>query len=273
MAIPAGKAPILESVSAAIGLWRAALPRVWPYALAGGLLIVGLDLASAGQPGAGLVLQLLSVAAMAFVYNLQLELALENAPRAWGARLASWARLFAAMAIIGFFLMLFFFVLLIPGMGILTNAAGVTPAQMEALGDDPAAMMQFAQTLVQEHWQVALALTIFYGAVWLLVTSRLYVAAPASVAETRIRTFETWPWTKDNMLRICAMRIVLLGPILVVTWILLTGLVSVLGADQMREPGVAFVARGAMQVFSLLVASGLEAALSAYLYKGLRPSQ
>jgi hypothetical protein len=141
--------------------------------------------------------------------------------------------------------------------------------------------MRLAEQMLREHWAPMLALGLLYAAIWMFLTSRLYLAAPASVADGRVRTFETWPWTKGQALRISAARLLLLLPTWAALTVLQAGLSAALGAtafspsamqELMTNAPLRYLALLApMQIVSLLVFSGLEAALSAYLYKGLKP--
>jgi hypothetical protein len=120
-----------------------------------------------------------------------------------------------------------------------------------------------------------------FAAAWLALSSRLYLAAPATVADARLRTFETWGWTKDNMLRICAARLLLLIP----AWLVVTAAQSLIAAavgfsqlDPLAgarvleaDPARFLIYFIPAEILSLLVTLALEAALSSYLYKGMRP--
>ena len=140
-------------------------------------------------------------------------------------------------------------------------------------------MLEFAEA----NPGALLAVTLFYCAVWLLLTSRLYLAAPASVEQGRILTFETWAWTKGSMLRITAARLMLLLPANILAFAIgyLAG--RVVGVDAMNSGAMAETASSnpAGYLFYVLVAtfitfvlySSLEAGLSSYIYRGLKPPE
>jgi hypothetical protein len=128
----------------------------------------------------------------------------------------------------------------------------------------------------------AIALTLlFFGAVWMYLTSRLYLAAPATAEQGRVLTFETWKWTKGATLRIIAARLMLLAP----AYVLVTALAYVVGGlfgiDAFDPASLAAAAQGNVVLFLIYVAlrafatlalySSLEAGLSSYLYRGLKP--
>jgi hypothetical protein len=121
----------------------------------------------------------------------------------------------------------------------------------------------------------------FYFLVWLLLTSRLYLAAPASIDAGRILTFETWNWTKGAVLRITWARFMLLVPAYVLMFALTTLLGRLFGFNVLDGASmqaalstnpigiIVFEFVSSFIVLGLYVP--LEAGLSAYLYKGLKP--
>ncbi len=284
MPTPAGDVPILESVAAAWRGWRAGLPRAWPYAVGGALLLSGFAFAAqraGANMGVGFLLDLAAMIVIAGVYAAQLHGPLGVAADA-RRRGADALRVLASMGVAAFFMFIVMLVALLPGSIVFGVAIGEEGgALIESVQGDPAATMAAAQQLASQHWPVLALLIGVYTFVWLALTSRLYLAAPASVAEERIRTFETWAWTKGNMLRIMAARVIALAPV----WIVLQGLqalaMSALGANPLdpqsfaaliaREPLRYLSVIAPMHALTLLALYGLEAALSAYLYKGLKP--
>ena len=138
------------------------------------------------------------------------------------------------------------------------------------------------ERIASENPLMLLGFCLFYGLVWLALTSRLFLAAPASVDNKRILTFETWAWTKGNLLRIIGARIILLLPAYVLVSALSYILALALGVNMMDPTSIAsFAERNAMLYGLLAFVSGfvqiglyrsLEAGLSAYLYRGLKPA-
>lgn len=277
----AGKVPIRESVGAALRYVREHARFIGAVALAGAAAIAALSYAEAVAPALGPPINLAALAISAGVYA-----ALTGAVLGVGGgqRLApDGLRVLAAMVAVGFFLCIVFIVLLIPGVFVLgmVYAPHYGP-ELQAVGQDQAAAMALLTRIAQEQPGPLLAMFLFYGAVWLALTSRLYLAAPASIENRRILTFETWSWTKGNMLRIVAARLMLLAPayVLVSAVTLLAGLA--LGADVLSPEGLSAYARAnpagfvtytlLSSGFSIALYLSLEAGLSAYLYRGLKPN-
>jgi hypothetical protein len=186
------------------------------------------------------------------------------------------------MTMIGFFLLLVF---LVGGMAAdMALGAVMEPyaEQLNAAKQDQAATMAAALKFAQDYPALLAFLTLLFAALWLFLTSRLYLTAPATVADERVRTFETWSWTKDNMLRICAARLLLLFP----AWLVVSAAQALIGAafgfsrlDPFAgarvleaDPGRFLLYLIPAEILSVLVYLALEAALSSYLYKGMRPA-
>ncbi|MGE0740834.1 MAG: hypothetical protein AB7O98_05775 [Hyphomonadaceae bacterium] len=195
-----------------------------------------------------------------------------------GALPADTGRVFGAVAIVGFFFTLVAFMVAYVAMSVL-----IAPYAEEAKAavDNQDAMTALLQRAVSEQPGVLFWSAIAGGAVLLLLTSRLYLAAPASVESGRIRVFESWRWTKGNLWRIVWARLALLAPALVFAGALqsLLGIVVGVGADNPlamaeRAAGnpfgfVAFYAGAHFLQISIYTA--LEAGLSVNLYRALKP--
>jgi hypothetical protein len=191
---------------------------------------------------------------------------------------ADGARVFAAMAVIGFFLTIIFIMLTFVAMSIL-----IAPfeAEVKAAGEDQAALMEIMNRAV-EGQPGTLAWTIVAGAVIVfLLTSRFYLAAPACVDQKRIVVFESWKWTRGNLLRIIGARLMLFIPALILVGALQSLVALAIGAPG-GDPGAlagyaaatpagfaAFYA--AASFLQIAIYSALEAGLSANLYKSLKP--
>jgi hypothetical protein len=202
------------------------------------------------------------------------------ARRRW---LVDGARVWAAMAVVGFFLFIAFFALSLPVSMVLFAGplARYAPA-LQAAGNDSAAVMAIFVRFANENpGPVLIAMLVFF-VVWMALTSRLYLAAPATVDRQRIQTFETWSWTRGLTLKIVGARLMLLAPAYVLSAALghLIGralgvntlnLAAAAAAAESNPTGfIAYVLVAGFIAFALY--SSLEAALSAYLYKALRPS-
>lgn len=192
-------------------------------------------------------------------------------------------RVWSAMAVVAFFLFIVMIVLGIPGVIVFAILIGPRyGAELQQVSGDQAATAALMGRILTENPGMILAFLIFYGVLWLALTSRLYLSAPASVDANRVLTFETWSWTRGNMWRIVGARLMLLFP----AYVLVTG-VSVLFANaiglNITDPAAALAfahANTPLYAVYLLISgflqlalfSALEAGLSAYLYRGLKPT-
>jgi hypothetical protein len=191
-------------------------------------------------------------------------------------------RVWAAMAVVAFFLLIVFVVLGIPG--IIVFAIVIAPrygAELQQVSGDQAATLALMQRIVAENPGMILAFLLFYGVLWLALTSRLYLSAPASIDAGRILTFETWSWTRGNMWRIVGARLLLLAPAYVIAAGASFLFAGAIGLNVNDPSSVAAFAREQMPLFlvfslvseflRLALYLALEAGLSAYLYRGLKP--
>lgn len=281
-----GRVPVRESIGAAVRMWREQAGFVLILAVVGALAQTALAMgvqALAANMGAGFLLQVALLLVSAFLYAALLGV-FQFGQAGWGQRLgADGLRVFAAMVVVGFFLAIVFVVGGIPGFLILGMYLAPYTGDIEAAGENEAMQMEVMGRFVQENLGPVLVIALVYAAIWLALTSRLYLAAPASAAEKRVMTFETWVWTKNNMLRIAAARIALLFPAMILAGGLQVLCAALIGIDVSDIFSVAALAQAnpAMfalysvmgQFFSLALLISLEAALSAYLYRGLRPSE
>jgi hypothetical protein len=192
-------------------------------------------------------------------------------------------RVWAAMAVIGFFLLIVCVVLGIPG--VIVFAVLIGPrygAELQQVSGDQAATMTLMQRILTENPGMILAFFLFYGLIWLALTSRLYLSAPASVEARRILTFETWSWTRGNMWRILGARLMLLMPAYVIAAGASFLLAGAIGLNINDPASIQAFSRAQMPLYAVyLLISGflqlglyvaLEAGLSTYLYRGLKPS-
>jgi hypothetical protein len=184
----------------------------------------------------------------------------------------------ASGGIVGFFFAIVAFVIVYVAMSVL-----IAPYSEEAkaLVDDQAALAALMERAVGEQPNTVLAAMVIGFVVLLLLTSRLYLAVPASVERGRILVFESWRWTRGAVLRIAAARIALLGPALIFAGALqsLVGMAIGVGAGDpialaqraQSNPAGFLVFYAAAQFVQITVYTSLEAGLSAALYKGLKP--
>lgn len=273
--------PVRESVGAALRFVRENARFI---AMASGIgalvsaLVAALQLAS---PALGLVSSVAAGIVQAGVYAALVSAALGQGA---GNLAANAGRVWAAMVIIGFLLCIVVFVLSIPvAIVLVAGPLGAYADQLQTAGNDEGAVLSIMLRFAQEQPMAVLAVTLFYTAIWMGITSRLYLAAPATVDFKRILTFETWAWTKGSMLRITAARLMLLLPAYVLVSALGFLLGSPLGIDMFNPASIVAVSQSnpvgyllyaAVQGFiGFAVYSALEAGLSSYLHQGLKPAE
>jgi hypothetical protein len=242
---------------------------------------VGALATTAVQMAGGLAptLPLLTVAAVLFlsalIYAVFLGLALRGAPArfVW----SDGVRLFAAMAVVGFFLVIVAFVLTMLGLVVLLAGPYASFVQeIERVGSDQAAVSQILLRMWMENPWPVLVLTLLYVAVWFYLTTRLYLAAPATLDRGRILTFETWSWTKHAAVKVMGARAMLVGPAFVLTFALTYLLARAAGLDLFNVNQAATAQPAAALAFAILsafinffVSDGVSAGLSTALYRDL----
>lgn len=274
--------PARDSVGAALRFVRLQWRRIGLIALVAAAAAAAINLASlgAGAP-LSLVIALVSTLIQAGIYAALLGASL--APSAPPMSIVgNTGRVWAAMLIVGFVLVLAMLVLALPLGVVLGPYLQPYAQQIVAAHGDQAAFMPLLERFSEQQPGVFLGIFFAVAAVWLLLSSRFFLAAPASVDAKRIQTFETWPWTKNNMLRITVARIVLLGPALVFAQTLSILSARALGFDMLQGGDIAaFAARNpaafiafsfAQQFVLVLVYNSLEAGLAASFYKALKPA-
>jgi len=277
-----GAVPIQESVGAALRFVRENLRFVGIAALVGALASVAVSGLALAVPQAGLVTMIASGLVQAFVYAALIGCALFGAaPAGTRWRIDGW-RVWAAMVLVGFFLFIVMLVMTIP-VSIILAVGPLAPyaAELQSVGGDQQAVMRVMMQFMEANPMAVLMVLLFYSAIWFLLTSRLYLAAPASVDAGRMLTFETWKWTKGAVLRITAARLLLLAPAYILAGALghLIGLTF--GVDTLNPASIAAAAASnaaGLLAFDFLRAfvvlalyAPLEAGLSSYLYRGLKP--
>lgn len=190
------------------------------------------------------------------------------------------SRVAASGAIVGFFFVIVAFLITYVAMSIL-----IAPFADEAKAavNDQAALTALMQRAVSEQPAVVFGSALAGFIILLLLTSRLYVSAPASVEQGRIVVFASWRLTKGHMLRIAAARLALLAPALIFAGALqsLIGMAVGVGSGdpfamaasaQSNPYGFLAFFAGA-QFIQITIYSALEAGLSTYLYRSLKPQE
>ncbi len=190
-------------------------------------------------------------------------------------------RVWASMAIVGFFMFIVMFVASIPGMIVLlTGPLAPYVDDLTGAGQSQAAVMQVLTRFAKEQPLPVLLFTLFYAVVWMLLTSRLYLAAPASVAAGRVLTFETWRWTRGAVLSIVWSRIMLLAPAYVLVSAIdlliarsfgINAFDPVAATNMAQANPLAFIVYVfATGFITLVIYAALEAGLSTSLFRALR---
>jgi hypothetical protein len=278
-----GAVPIQESVGAALASVRSNLRFVLTVSLIGAIvlsLVTGLALF---VPQVGLLTTVGAMFVRAATYAAFILAAFGFAASAQQRAFSDGLRVWAAMAVVGFFMCIMMFVLLIPGMiALFSGPMAPYVGDLERAGSDQAAVISVMTRFVQEQPGALVGFVLFYAIVWILLTSRLFLAAPASVEAGRILTFETWAWTKGSMLRITAARLMLLGPAYILVAALDYVIAAAAGINAMDPIATAAVAQSNPALFiayvfatsfiTFALYSSLEAGLSTYLYRGLKPA-
>jgi hypothetical protein len=286
MAVGEGKVPVLESVGGALRSVRENLSLTVILALVSAVLTTAFAMATTlvatTFPPLGLIATLATTIVSAAIYAAFVSAGLKGAAGLGGRLPGEALRLWAAMAIVFVFFMIVFFVLLIPGVIVIITTFGAEHlSDLQAAGSDNAAVMAVMMDYMADNPLPLLLVCLVYMLIWLALSSRLFLAAPATLDAARILTFETWAWTKGNTLRISGARVMLLFPayVLVFALTLLAG--KAIGVDVFNPASTTtFAAENPWMFalfngFSVFVSTALyrslEAGLSTYLYKGLRP--
>lgn len=274
--------PIRDSVGAAFAFVRENLRFIAIVAAAGAAATTLIGAITLGAPALSLVTAIFSTFVQAFAYAALVGAALFGG----GAARMRWTndggRVWAAMAIIGLFLFIVMFVAsIIASIVLFAGPLASYVPELERAGGDQAVAFGVLMRFIEQNPIPVLLVTLFFGAIWMLLTSRLYAAAPATVDRQRIVTFETWSWTKGAMLRITGARIMLLFPAnLFVGAIghLIGRLFGINTLDPATTPGVAASNPAGYLLFvfiasflTLCLYSSLEAGLSSAIYRGLKP--
>lgn len=197
---------------------------------------------------------------------------------------ASEGRLFLAHAI--YWVLLFFlgFIALFVVFVILTPILAMLLPDLESAAQDPEAFQQIAEEFARSSQGVMFSLLVvaLVSVPLLYLTARLIAFPAATIARDRVMIFDTWSWTKGNVLPVILAMIVALLPLWVLSsagaWIasILTGFPLLLpfagtGAiEQIPNPVMAFVFGLIASVFSIPMQLAY-AGLSAFMYQGFNP--
>lgn len=242
-----------------------------------------LALITLSQPALGIVTMVANGIVQAFCYGALTAAALFGVSQVRSRVALDGWRVWSSMVIVGFFMFIVMFaVFMVVGMALFAGPFAAYIGDLQSAGADEQRVMEILMRVSQEQPGPLLLAMLFIGAIWLALTSRLYLAAPASVEAGRTLTFETWKWTQGSVLGISWARLMLLIPAYVLMFAVTTLLGRLFGFDMLNAGSLQEAARAnpvglivfefvSSFVVSALYAS-LEAGLSAYLYRGLKPA-
>jgi MFS family permease len=279
MTIPQpASSPIRDSVGVALRFtrenWRFVL-IVAAIAAVAHTVVTGLSTTS---PVMGLFASVVDGGVKAFAYTALTVAVLAGVGAARAGALAQGVRVWAAMFVIGFFLAIVMFVISFPvAIALAAGPLASYAPELQAAGSDQAAVLRIMTSFAEANPITLLVMLLFYAAIWMYLTSRLYVAAPATADKGRILTFETWSWTKGAALSIIGARLMLLLPASILAGAFGYLAAYLVGLDPMAMdptavgPFLIYTLVSAFFTFALYVA--LEAGLSAALYRRLRPAE
>lgn len=225
--------------------------------------------------GVSLVWIVAVVAGTSLAYAAYLSAALGTPPSA--GLLGNAGRLAGAMAMVGFFLAMVFFVVTFFAM---TTAIAPYQAQVQAAGEDEAAVRAIMETAIANNGDV-MRMSMLFGALLVFaLTTRFYVVGPATLDRKRITVFESWRMTRGNFLRIAGARLLLLAPAFILAWALQNVIARIVGApagdaiqaiQYSQANPVGFAVFYTVSLFvQLAVVSSLDAGLSANIYRRLK---
>ena len=280
----AGNVPVFDSVGGAFAYVRENARFIAIVAGAGAAAVTIIGALTMAVPAVGLATTMLSTVAQAFAYAALTAAALFGAGDARRRWPRDGGRVWAAMAIIGFFLFIVMFVAsMIASIVLFAGPMAAYVDELQGAGSDNAAVMRIMMQFVEANPLPILFVTLFFSVIWMLLTSRFYLAAPASVDKQRILTFETWKWTKGAMLPITGARLLLLLPANIFVGAISHLVGRAFGLNTFDPNTAAAVAQSnpaGYLVFifiagflQLALYSSLEAGLSSYLYRGLKPAE
>lgn len=183
-------------------------------------------------------------------------------------------RVGATLAMVGFFLALMFFVVTFFAM---TATVAPYQDQIQAAGEDEAAVRAILETAAANGGDIMRGSLIIFVVLLFALTTRFYVATPATIDRQRITVFESWRMTRGNFLRIAGARLLLLAPAFI-----LVGALQTLAARVLGVPGtdalavltysqanpVGFALFYTASVFlQVAIFSSLDSGLSASIYR------
>lgn len=272
-----GKVSMRDAIGAALRFVRENIGFVAAVAGAGAFAHVALLGTLAAVP---VLLLPMWVATWALLYAALTRAALSGPDAVRGALLRDAGRVAGSGAMVWLMIAI---VALVAAYGAMALVIAPYAEEVRAMKDNEEALTQLMQRAIAEQPTVLFWAMAAGFAALLLLTSRLFLTAPASVERRRVVVFESWAWTRGNLLRIVGTRVVLLGPALIFAGALqsLVGMGMGLGvADPIAlaqsaqaNPASFMVFYAAAQFIQIAVYTAFEAGLSAALYRQLSPMQ
>lgn len=271
--ITAGKVPVLKCFESAwrflLEHWRLLAPAAAIPALANGLELV---LSPAGQAAATVSFAGLAIVAIATVFftaAVLRKVVREEFVPPWGLAAGQDEVRLLGVALCYALLLLPFGTLFALVFGIVAiSQSGVTEAELEAMAGDTEAADKLFWGFLSTPLGVALA--VFCLAVIAVITVRLIMVNAATIGERRIVFFQTWNWSKGNVLRMIAAMALTNLPGFLVSVIAAQLFAAITSGSGGSAPVQLLTGTLIGFVGSMLSIPGI--ALGAILYKGLRPS-
>lgn len=150
-----------------------------------------------------------------------------------------------------------------------------SPEELDALFADPEALSRAMENALGPTGVLAF---ILFSALCLVIVAyvltRLAMVNAAAIGERRVVIFQTWSWSRGNVLRMLAAMILTALPIVLFEGVLNSVRIEVLKALPQDASGmVTLLMVEGVTSFLLAIASIPSIALGAILYKGLRPQE
>jgi hypothetical protein len=150
-----------------------------------------------------------------------------------------------------------------------------TPDALEALLADPEAMNDAIAMALGETGSAALSLfIIIIFAIFILIAARLSMVNAATIGERRIVIFQTWSWTRGNVLRVIAALILTFLPVIMINNLIGSVAIAIMRSIPGAGESIPLLVLASFAVsFATTMTSIPTIALGAVLYKGLRPRE
>lgn len=187
-------------------------------------------------------------------------------------------RVGAAMAIVGLIIAILVIATAYIAMSVLL---GPYAEQARAAGEDRAAIEALTRQAIEAQPHVATWAVGIAGLMIFVVTSLLFLGAPASADRKRVLLLETVRWSRANVLRIMGARLLLLLPAFILVGAVQSLLSAALGfsandpaalmAQASANPALFMLFFAAAVFVQLALYAALEAGLSVALYRRLAP--